>query len=304
MNVLCLDGGGSKGVYTLGVLKELEALLNKTLNDHFDVIYGTSTGSIIAAMIGLGYSIDEIKSAYFSIIPLVMKKNSAKSKSTTLKAELESFFGDKTFTDFKTGVSIVAMNYTNEKPFIFKRDVNQAYKLKNTFLPGFGCKISTAILASCAAYPIFEKVTVNTENQGEILAVDGGFIANNPTLFAITDATQSLNVPPEDVAIVSIGTGNFIEKPIGIKGWVFQNLQYVRLFAKILTANTNTTEILTKFLFKNIPIVRINDSFNQPDYGTNMVESDLKKLDILHQLGRNSFAAHEDAIKSLFKISE
>lgn len=302
MNVLCLDGGGSKGVYTIGVLKELEALLKKPLHEHFDVIYGTSTGSIIAAMIGLGYSIDEIKSTYFSIIPTVMKKSAAKNKTAAFKSELKSFFGDKTFVDFKTGVSIVAMNYTNEKPLIFKRDVNQAYNLKSTFLPGFGCKISTAILASCAAYPIFEKVNVKTQNQGDILAVDGGFVANNPTLFAITDATQSLNIPPAEVAIVSIGTGNFIEKPIGIKGWVFQSLQYVRLFAKILSANTNTTEILTKFLFKNIPIVRINDSFNQPDYGTNMVESDLKKLDILHQLGRNSFAAHEDAIKSLFKL--
>ncbi|MBA3011117.1 MAG: patatin, partial [Desulfobacula sp.] len=45
--ILVLDGGGSKGVYTLGVLKELEMKLGGLLYEHFDLIYGTSTGSII-----------------------------------------------------------------------------------------------------------------------------------------------------------------------------------------------------------------------------------------------------------------
>jgi patatin-like phospholipase/acyl hydrolase len=55
--VLSLDGGGSKGVYTLGVLKEVEALAGKPLCEVFDLIFGTSTGSIIAALIALGYRI-------------------------------------------------------------------------------------------------------------------------------------------------------------------------------------------------------------------------------------------------------
>jgi len=303
MNILCLDGGGSKGIYTLGILKEFEALVSKPLSEYFDIIYGTSTGSIIASMIGLGYEIEEVKSLYLSLIPKIMRKGSAKAKSQALKAELESFFGDKTFMDFKTGVSIVATNYMTEKPFIFKRNVEQAYRLKSTFKPGFGATIAKAIQASCAACPIFEKVIVKTENQGDVIAIDGGFIANNPTLFAITDATKSLALAPDKVAILSLGTGNFIEKPIGLMGSFYKSLQFVQLFEKILTANTNTTEIIIKLLFDNIPIVRINDSYNQPDYGTNMVEDDLKKLKMLYQLGRDSFGKHEDQVKEVFKIS-
>src|ERR1700726_1473557 len=58
--VLALDGGGAKGFYTLGVLKEIEGLVNKPLHECFDLVFGTSTGAIIAALIALGRSVDEI----------------------------------------------------------------------------------------------------------------------------------------------------------------------------------------------------------------------------------------------------
>ena len=40
--ILSLDGGGSKGVYTLGVLKEIEAMTKRSLHEEFDLIYGAS----------------------------------------------------------------------------------------------------------------------------------------------------------------------------------------------------------------------------------------------------------------------
>jgi hypothetical protein len=47
--ILSLDGGGAKGFYTLGVLKQIEALAGP-LHESFDIVFGTSTGSIIAAL--------------------------------------------------------------------------------------------------------------------------------------------------------------------------------------------------------------------------------------------------------------
>jgi patatin-like phospholipase/acyl hydrolase len=58
--VLSLDGGGAKGFYTLGVLKEIEALAGRPLYQCFNLIFGTSTGGIIAALLALGYQVDEI----------------------------------------------------------------------------------------------------------------------------------------------------------------------------------------------------------------------------------------------------
>ena len=58
--VLTLDGGGAKGFYTLGALREIEGLVDMRLHEKFDLIFGTSTGAIIAAMLALGHSVDEI----------------------------------------------------------------------------------------------------------------------------------------------------------------------------------------------------------------------------------------------------
>lgn len=44
--VLSLDGGGAKGFYTLGILREIEAMIGCRLHERFDLIFGTSTGSI------------------------------------------------------------------------------------------------------------------------------------------------------------------------------------------------------------------------------------------------------------------
>ena len=38
--VLSLDGGGAKGFYTLGVLKEIEAMVKGPLCESFDLIFG------------------------------------------------------------------------------------------------------------------------------------------------------------------------------------------------------------------------------------------------------------------------
>jgi patatin-like phospholipase/acyl hydrolase len=58
--ILSLDGGGAKGFYSLGVLREIEGSIGCRLHERFDLVFGTSTGAIIASLIALGYSVDEI----------------------------------------------------------------------------------------------------------------------------------------------------------------------------------------------------------------------------------------------------
>src|ERR1700733_12704451 len=69
LRVLSLDGGGAKGFYTLGILKEIEALVGRPLCESFDLIFGTSTGGIIAALLALGYGVDEIHKLYKEHVP-------------------------------------------------------------------------------------------------------------------------------------------------------------------------------------------------------------------------------------------
>jgi Patatin-like phospholipase len=59
---------------------------------------------------------------------------------------------------------------------------------------GFGCTIADAVQASCSAYPFFERKMVNTP-LGDCELIDGGFCANNPTLYALADVTGPLGKP-------------------------------------------------------------------------------------------------------------
>lgn len=102
--VLALDGGGAKGFYTLGVLKEIEAMLGCPLYKRFDLVFGTSTGAIIAALIALGYEVDQIHALYTTHVPRVMSSRSAAARTSALQDLAKDVFQDKTFEDVMTGI--------------------------------------------------------------------------------------------------------------------------------------------------------------------------------------------------------
>lgn len=299
LKVLCLDGGGSKGIYTLGVLSELEKALDKKIHEHFDLIYGTSTGAIITAMLGLGYPITDIKVKYQELVPKIMSVSGQKNKSKKLNMLGKEIFGDQKFDSFKTGIGIVAMNYDTQQPLIFKNTANRSHGAKSSFVPGFGVSIIDAVEASCAACPIFCKKNLNTVNKGLITAIDGGFIANNPTLFALIDATQALKCNLNDIRLLSIGVGSYVEKPISRKIAFLSKFEMAQIASRVLIASSNTTEVVTRLLFPELRIERINDAFHEPQYGTNMIEKDQKKLNKMFQLGIGSYAKHEKQIMVL-----
>ena len=56
--ILCLDGGGLKGLILIEVLIHIEKLTGKRIVDLFDWIVGTSTGGVIA--LALVYGMCEI----------------------------------------------------------------------------------------------------------------------------------------------------------------------------------------------------------------------------------------------------
>jgi uncharacterized protein len=204
--VLTLDGGGAKGFYTLGVLREIEGLVDIRLHEKFDLIFGTSTGAIIAAMLALGHSVDEIHALYKKHVVTVMACKSPADKTAALKALASEVFREQRFEDVKTGIGIVATKWINDRPMVFKASKDQAHGRHGTFKPGFGVTIADAVQASCSAYPFFERKSVNTP-LGDFELIDGGFCANNPTLYALADVTGPLGKARADVRVVSVGVG-------------------------------------------------------------------------------------------------
>ena len=293
--ILSLDGGGAKGFYTLGILREIEALIGCRLHERFDLIFGTSTGSIITAMLALGKSVPEIITLYQDHVPTVMANTNADGRSGALAELSKTIFGNAMFTDVRTSVGIVTTKWVLEKPMIFKAHIGQAHGMKGSFVPGFGVKIGDAVQASCSAYPYFNRKTVVTSSGDYIELIDGGFCANNPTLYAIADATVALGIPPENIRVVSLGCGNYPPPPVNwwtLDYWK-QKTPGVQLLQKTLEINTQSMEQLRVILYKHIQTVRISQSFSEPAMATDLFEHDLKKLNVLTQRGVHSFAEHE-----------
>jgi predicted patatin/cPLA2 family phospholipase len=306
--ILSLDGGGAKGFYTLGVLAQVEAMLKgKPLYEHFDLIFGTSTGAIIAALLSLGYTVAKIFELYRQHVPTVMQHNTASGRTKALDKLVLEVFGELDFTHVKTGVGIVATHWHLEKPMIFKTSVAQAHGRKDTFLPGFGCKIREAVRASCSAYPYFERCVLTTGQGITVELFDGGYCANNPALYAIADGVNALRRPHAELRVLSVGVGMYPEPkhwvtPKYMVTWLaracigFTGLQ---LLQKTLNVNTGSMEQLRAILFDDIRTVRINDTFQQPELATDLLEADLNKLNLLYQRGWESFSSHEQALKDL-----
>ncbi len=296
--ILSLDGGGAKGFYTLGVLKEIEGMVDCPLCECFDLVFGTSTGAIIAALIALGYKVDEIHDLYKQHVPTVMKAKSRAAKSKALASLADEVFSEKKFDAVKTGVGIVTTKWIIERPMIFKASIAQAHGRVGTFAPGFGCKIGDAVQASCSAYPFFERKVVTTEAGDHVELIDGGYCANNPTLYALADAIIAMKVPHANVRAVSVGVGVYPEpKPSFLMKLAKKYLVSVQLLQKTLEINTQSMDQLRAILFKDIPTLRISDTYEQPDMATDLFEHDLMKLNILRQRGRESFASREQQLK-------
>lgn len=302
--ILSFDGGGAKGFYTLGILKELEGMLGAPLCDHFDLIFGTSTGAIIAALLALGNDVGTIHGLYRKHVPTIMRGRNADERSDALTHLAKIVFKKSTFADVKTGIGIVATHWVEEKPMIFKASLAQAHGRHGTFVPGFGCTIADAVRASCSAYPFFNRPTIKTSKGDHVELVDGGYCANNPTLYAIADALIALKHPPESIRLVSLGVGNYPEpKPKllrRLKRRIHEIFLDVQLLQKTLNVNTASMEQLRAILYKDIiQTVRINDTFEKPEMATDLLESDLNKLDVLYQRGSESFAKRESDLKAL-----
>ena len=245
--ILSLSGGGVRGLITLGILAALEAIYrdevgddDARLCDHFDLIAGTSTGSIIATALALGWSVAEIKSLYHEICPILFKPNrrlgflKPKFDRKHLEKVLESSLQDRDGKQItlgsdmlRTGLLICAKRMDSDSAWVLTN--NPAAKFydaepNQTWMPNKMFKLSSLILASAAAPTFLEPVMVDVGNTEKgypsdlALFVDGGISGHNcPALIALQVATLdpyrfNWKTGEEHLSILSLGTGQFRSK--------------------------------------------------------------------------------------------
>ncbi len=209
-NILSIDGGGIRGVFPATILQLITERLNVSVNDHFDLISGTSTGSIIAAGLRANINPAEIVDLYRyegKAIFSQRKKSLYPGKikpgfhSLYCKDNLEKIlnkkFGELTLGQISQPLIIPATDIANGGVHVFKS------KYSSEFTRDADVTVKDAVLASCSAPTFFDPSIV-----GNYLLADGGVWANNPTLIAIVDAQYRLGIPLENIKVLSLGTGH------------------------------------------------------------------------------------------------
>ena len=128
--ILSLDGGGIKGLFSAAVLTAIEEDLDVRIVDHFDLIAGTSTGGIIAIALGLGLRPREIVEFYVregpAIFPKLLGWKSLqhwiyrKFSPAPLEMALKLCFKDKRFGDSNKRLVIPSYNVGADDVYVFR----------------------------------------------------------------------------------------------------------------------------------------------------------------------------------------
>lgn len=233
--ILAIDGGGIKGVFPAKLLTLLEDDLSKRsdgrtrIHQHFDLITGTSTGGIIALALSLGIPAKEIYDLYLdnakkifgSKKPLFLgfKKpfflgqifNSAHNQSFLENLVREKFKDanngiEPRLADCKTNVCIPIYDLVKGNPSVLKTPYHPSLK-RDFHIPAYQVAMATSAAPTYFDPFTAEYTDLNGTLQDFSNKVDGGVMANNPTLVAFIEAIKAFNVDISDLEIFSIGTG-------------------------------------------------------------------------------------------------
>jgi|CXWL01.1.fsa_nt_gi hypothetical protein len=207
--ILALDGGGVKGLLTLGMLKPLEDELRRRaggslsfrLSDYYDLIGGTSTGAIIATGLALGLSVDELIENYQRMGPDVFGRTAgdgvflqSKFDSQRLRRALAPVLTTKTMgsEELKTGLAIHAKRIdTGSAWVVTNHPLGQFYDSApdSTIFPNKRYRLIDLVLASAAAPTFFDEITIDVEFDEKRRPTQRGFFVdgavsanNNPSI--------------------------------------------------------------------------------------------------------------------------
>ncbi len=204
--ILSFDGGGVRGAISVAFLERIETIFAEhqhkllteyiarkeragiedaslaaarakreapfRLADWFDLVGGTSTGSLIAGAIALGFNTRDIREFYLERAPHVFQRPfwripglQAKFDSRVLQQEIDSIVAQRTLDskDLITGLSVVAKRIDTGSPWILTNNPRSPYwetKPPTKDDPGYignrYFKLATLVRASTAAPHFFD----------------------------------------------------------------------------------------------------------------------------------------------------
>ena len=232
--LLALDGGGIRGLITLGMLREMEKKLAERsgqgnafrLGKWFDYIGGTCTGAIIAAGLARGMSIQELIQFYRDS-GKAMFENAALLKrlvnfyeADPLRDKLREVFGAASTLEpqyLESLLLVVTHNVTTDSPWPISSNPDARYNDPARMDCNLRIPLWQLVRASTAAPVYFPPEVLHwdkTDPSKAFVFVDGGVTPyNNPAFLIYRMATAvpyrlNWKAGEKNLLVVSVGTGS------------------------------------------------------------------------------------------------
>jgi uncharacterized protein len=223
VKVLCVDGGGIRGLIPALVLAEIERRTGRRMAEMVDLIAGTSTGGILAC--GLArpgpdgrplYSAEELAGIYVEEGPEIFHAGLLKRvfsfggwideryDDDGLNAALERYLDDARLSQVLAEVFVTAYDIEGRFAFFFR-------SARARTDPTYDFPLAEVARATAAAPTYFEPVEVtDVAGARTYPLIDGGVYAVNPSMCAYADVVQG-GRGDELTLMLSLGTGSHTE---------------------------------------------------------------------------------------------
>lgn len=302
IRILSIDGGGTRGLVSMEILRHIEKIANKKIHELFDLICGVSSGAIITMAVGSGrFTLDQCETFYREMSENIFKADfwtstprllmsHAYYDATIFEQTLRKAFGNTNLMtlaseDKRPKLVAVSVNAHSVQPFLFRTYAHNP-RITNCFDGTCKAEIWQAIRASSAAPGFFREFKFDSS-----ILLDGGMLVNNCTGVAYTEAR--LLWPNEKIqCVVSVGSGKFKSNDV-LKANATS--LYEKAHGLVYSAtDTETMHTILKNLIKDY--YRFN-----PQLSENILisENRKQKLDQLKQDSRQYMLNNEMMLKHL-----
>ncbi len=227
--MLALDGGGIRGLITLGILQGIESLVKartgQSVHEYFDYIAGTSTGAIIAAGLSRGLTTADLIQFYTSAGSQMFDPARLIDRikylytADPLKGQLQATFGHDTTLEpdyLKCLLLVITRNVTTDSAWPISSNPDAKYNDPARKDCNLRIPLWQLVRASTAAPVYFppEVLQWDANNPSKTFVfVDGGITPyNNPAFLLYRMATEpayrlNWKTGEENMLVVSVGTG-------------------------------------------------------------------------------------------------
>jgi patatin-like phospholipase/acyl hydrolase len=213
--LLCLSGGGYRGLFTAVILERIEERLQRAgvarLRDHFELIAGTSVGGLLACGLTAGIPAKRLRETLEEHGPAVFPRQPL--------GALRQVFGTRYSADALERVVVKCLGpaskdrLPNVQHALIIPAVSwitgEAVLYQSAGLVGTAAAMPVALLDVClatsAAPTYFPAHAIDTSGHRDVM-VDGGLAANAPDLIALSAAMRRWALPMNAFEVVSIGT--------------------------------------------------------------------------------------------------